>query len=350
MERGTLLVRADAGLKMGTGHAMRCLALAQGWRHAGGEVIFALAESTSAVDRLLRSERFNVTRIDGAAGTSEDARSTFEIARAFGADWFAVDGYQFDAQYQKQLQSFRPVLVIDDNGLLDYYAAELVLNQNAHACPEMYPHTSSNTKLLLGPRFALLRNEFVAYRDWTRAIPDRSSRVLLTMGGSDPGNLTPRILPLLAELTDDDLRIRVVVGGSAENADVVDEIAARFAGRVEVLRDARNMAELMAWADLAISGAGTTCWEMCWLGLPAILVVVAENQRFIAEQLAALGAVENAGCGDSIDPALLAELCRQLLADKSRRVGMSQRAKQVVDGRGRDRVLDRMKCGDEMCA
>jgi UDP-2,4-diacetamido-2,4,6-trideoxy-beta-L-altropyranose hydrolase len=350
MERGTLLVRADAGVKMGTGHAMRCLALAQGWRHAGGEVIFALAESTPAVDRLLRSERFNITRMGCAPGSAEDLGNTIEIARACGADWFVVDGYQFDADYQKQLQSFRPVLAIDDNGLLDYYAAELVLNQNAHACAEMYPHISPNTKLLLGPRFALLRNEFVVYHDWTRAIPDRGSRVLLTMGGSDPGNLTPRILPLLAELADHDLRIRVVVGGSAENANVVDGIAARFAGRVEVLRDVRNMAELMAWADLAISGAGTTCWEMCWLGLPAILVVVAENQRFIAEQLTALGAVENAGCGDSIDPASLAELCRQLLADKGKRAGMSLRAKQVVDGRGRDRVLDRMKCGDEMCA
>src|SRR5580692_11445116 len=146
MERGTLLVRADAGLKMGTGHAMRCLALAQGWRHAGGEVIFALAESTPAVDRLLRSEGFSVTRIEDVPGSLVDARSTLEIARACGADWFVVDGYQFDADYQKQLQSFRPVLAIDDNGQLDYYAAELVLNQNAHACPEMYPHTSSNTK------------------------------------------------------------------------------------------------------------------------------------------------------------------------------------------------------------
>src|ERR1700733_6771302 len=347
MERGTLLVRADAGVKMGTGHVMRCLALAQGWRHAGGEVIFALAESTPAVDRLLRSERFNITRMECAPGSPEGLGGALEIARACSADWFVVDGYQFDAQYQKRLQDFRPMLAIDDNGLLDFYAAELVLNQNAHACAEMYPHISPNTKLLMGPRFALLRDEFAAYRDWTRAIPDRGSKVLLTMGGSDPGNLTPRILPLLAELADDDLRIRVVVGGSAENADVVDEIAARFAGRVEVLRDVRNMAELMAWADLAISGAGTTCWEMCWLGLPAILVVAAENQRFIAEQLAALGAVENAGSGDSIDPALLAELCRQLLADKSRRVGMSLRAKQVVDGRGRDRVLDRMKWGEE---
>lgn len=348
MERGTLVVRADAGLKMGTGHMMRCLALAQGWRHAGGKVMFAVAESTSAVDGLLRSEGINVARIEGGPGSAEDARNTLEIGRAFRSDWFVTDGYQFDARYQKQLQSFRPVLAVDDNGALDYYSAEFVLNQNAHACAGMYPHVASNTKLLLGPRFALLRDEFVAYRNWVRENSERGSRLLLTMGGSDPANLTPRILPLLAELPNKDLRIRVVVGGSAENANGVDEVAAKFPGKVEVLRDVRNMADLMACADLAISGAGTTCWEMCWLGLPAILVVVAENQRLIAEGLAALGAAENAGCADRIDPAALAELCRQVLADKDRRAGMSQNAKQVVDGHGRDRVLDRMQCGDGM--
>jgi UDP-2,4-diacetamido-2,4,6-trideoxy-beta-L-altropyranose hydrolase len=334
---------------MGTGHAMRCLALAQGWRHAGAEVFFALAESTAAVDALLRSEKFNVTRVESVPGSGEDARNTLELARARGADWFVVDGYHFGAGYQAQLQSLRPVLAVDDNGLLDYYTADLVLNQNAHACTQMYPHVSPNTKLLLGPRFALLRDEFVAYQEWVREIPEQGTRLLVTMGGSDPANFTPRILPFLAQIPNTGLQIRVVVGGSAENAKAVDEIAASFVGRVEVLRDVRNMAELMAWADVAISGAGTTCWEMCCLGLPAFLVVVADNQRFIAEQLEARGAVENAGGADHIAAAALAKRCRQLLANKDKRVAMSQSARKVVDGDGRDRVLNMMKCGDEMC-
>jgi UDP-2,4-diacetamido-2,4,6-trideoxy-beta-L-altropyranose hydrolase len=350
MERGTLVIRADAGLKIGTGHVMRCLALAQSWRAGGGNVIFALAQSTPALDDLLRSERFDVSAIDGLPGSNEDARNAIRVAQTCDADWFVVDGYHFDAAYQTELQSFRPLLTIDDNGLLDRYAADLVLNQNAHACAPMYAHRSPNTKLLLGPRYALLRDEFAGYRDWTREIPDRGSHLLLTMGGSDAGNFTPRILPLLAERGADDLQIRVVVGGSAENAEAVDDIAANFPARIEVLRDVRNMAPLMAWADLAISGAGTTCWEICAMGLPAILVVVAENQRFIAEQLAAIGAAENAGPVDQIDCSALADLCRDLRANKDRRVALSQNAKQVVDGRGRERVLDMMKCGDEMCA
>jgi len=350
MERGTLVVRADAGLKMGTGHVMRCLALAQAWRRGGCGAVFAMAESTPAMDGLLRSQGITVTRIEGEPGGSEDASHTLAIARAFGADWLVVDGYQFDAEYQRRMQSLRPVLAVDDNGPLDYYSAELVLNQNAHACPEMYARVSPNTQLLLGPRFALLRDEFAAYRKWARTIPERGSRLLLTLGGSDAANFAPRILPFLAKLPTEDLQIRIVVGGSAENCGVVDAIAEKCARRVEVLRDVKNMADMMAWADLAISAAGTTSWEMCGMGLPAILVVVAENQKFIAEHLAVLGAVENAGCADRADCAALAELCGRLLVDKSRRAGMSQRARLVVDGRGRERVLSMMKRGDEMCA
>jgi len=158
------------------------------------------------------------------------------------------------------------------------------------------------------------------------------------MGGSDPKDLTPCILSALAELAIDDLQIRVVVGGSAENESGIAETAERFPGRVEVMSNVTNMAELMAWADLAIAGAGTTCWEMCLLGVPAILVVVAENQRFIAEHLATLGVAVNAGSAESLDCSSLARITAELLENKGRRAKMSQSAKQLVDGLGSERV------------
>jgi RimJ/RimL family protein N-acetyltransferase len=139
-------------------------------------------------------------------------------------------------------------------------------------------------------------------------------------------------------LSIDDLQIRVVVGGSAENWSGVAEAADRFPGRVEVMSNVANMAELMAWADLAIAGAGTTCWEMCLLGLPSILVVVAANQRFIAEHLATIGAAVNAGPAESLDGSSLAQITAELLEDGDRRGKMSQSARQLVDGLGSERV------------
>ncbi len=342
MRRRTLLVRADATVASGTGHVMRCLALAQAWQSADGDVVFAMAQSTRAIEERLRAEAIKVSNIQGEPGSAEDRQQTAAQARRVEARWIVVDGYAFNAEYVSRMQDMFSVLLIDDNGGLDFYSPELVLNQNGHAQPEMYSQRAPNTQLLLGPRYALLRNEFVAYRDWERKIEDRGRRILVTMGGSDPQDLTPRIVAALADMPLADLQIRVVVGGSADNRSAVEETASSSTGRIEVLSNVADMAEMMAWADLAIAGAGTTCWEMCLLGLPAVLVVVAGNQKFIAEQLASVGAAVNAGAAGSIDSSI-ALLAAELLNDNQRRLKMSQSARQLVDGRGRDRVLEMMQ-------
>jgi UDP-2,4-diacetamido-2,4,6-trideoxy-beta-L-altropyranose hydrolase len=346
MKRGVLLIRADATVMSGTGHVMRCLALAQAWQHGGGDVIFAMAQATAAIRERLRSEQAKIVDIEADSGSSEDLRQTINAARSRNAEWLVVDGYHFDAHYVSELQNVLSLLVIDDNGELESYASELVLNQNAHARAEMYAKRSPRTRVLLGPRYALLRSEFTAYSNWARMVPERGARVLVTMGGSDPQDLTPRILSALASLSIDYLQIRAVVGGSAENRNEVAGKAARFPGRVEVLSNVATMAELMAWADMAIAGAGTTCWEMCLLGLPAILVVVAENQRFIAGHLASMGAAVDAGPAESIDCWSLARSSEELLDNRDRRLKMSQLARQLVDGKGSERVLEMMRIAD----
>jgi len=350
MKRGPVLIRADATVNSGTGHVMRCLALAQAWRKQAGEAIFVMAESTSAIQARLQLEAVKIVSIQAVPGSAEDLQQTVDAAVFHKADWIVGDGYHFDAHYLSELQSACSLLFIDDNGGLEFYAPELVLNQNAHARPEMYERRAPRTRLLLGPRYALLRDEFMAYRDWTRKVAERGTRVLLTMGGSDPKDLTPNMLAALAGLEIEDLQIRVVVGGSADNQNGVAEKARQFPGRVEMIANATNMAELMAWADVAVAGAGTTCWEMCLLGLPAILVVVAENQEFIAGHLAEMGAAVNAGRAESIDGTSLAHRAAELLENVDRRLQMSQAARQLVDGGGRDRVLETMRTRDASCA
>lgn len=349
MNQGLLLVRADASVASGTGHVMRCLALAQAWRRAGGVAIFAMAQSTPAIQEHLRSEPVETVVIRGTPGSAEDLRQTIDAALFHEAAWLVVDGYQFDAHYVSQLQKVRPLLLIDDNGELESYSSDLLLNQNVHARAEMYAKRALRTRLLLGPRYTLLRNEFTAYRDGERKIAERGTRVLLTMGGSDPKDLTPRILAALAGLPIAGLQIRVVVGGSAQNRSEVVASAARFPGRVEVMSNVTIMAELMAWADMAIAGAGTTCWEMCLLGLPAILVIVAGNQKFIAGHLAEMGAAVNAGPAELIDFPSLSQTAADLLDNRDRRVRMSLSARQLVDGKGSERVIEMMQTRDASC-
>lgn len=338
MKRGILLVRADATVTSGTGHVMRCLALAQAWQHAGGDVTFAMAQSTPAIQERLRSERMKIVALQSAPGSAEDISQTINAALFHNAEWLVVDGYHFNAHFLSELQKVRRLLVLDDNAEIEFYSAELVLNQNVYARAEMYLKRAPCTRLLLGPSYTLLRKEFTTYRDWVRKVRVLGTRVLLTMGGSDPKDLTPRILSALAGLSIDDLQIRVVIGGSAENRSGVTKAAERFPGRVKVMSNVPNMAELMAWADVAIAGAGTTCWEMCLLGVPAVLVVVAGNQRSIAEHMARIGAAVNAGPAESLDCSALAQITAELLENGERRLKMSQSARQLVDGLGSERV------------
>ncbi|HWZ83137.1 MAG TPA: UDP-2,4-diacetamido-2,4,6-trideoxy-beta-L-altropyranose hydrolase [Terriglobales bacterium] len=350
MNRGTLLIRADANAHIGAGHVMRCLALAQAWQDAGGDAVFAMAEAAPPLEHRLLEENFRIVRVSAPPGSRDDLEDTRALIAAKPPSWTVLDGYRFDAYYQSEIKRWCRLLVMDDNGQLERYSADVVVNQNVHAGETLYAgRVTPETRLLLGPQYAILRNEFAAYRDWTREVAEVGSRVLVTMGGSDPSDFAPRILPWLAKMQGSELWARVVVGGGAGNAHAVKEAAANSAGRIEVLVDARNMAELMAWADLAIAGAGSTCWEMCLLGLPSIVVEVAENQQPIARQLEALGAAVNAGPPAEIDCRSIAQRAEQLLSSAGERFAMSGAARKLVDGWGRERVLEAMQMGDVPC-
>src|SRR5208337_2108122 len=111
MRRGILLVRADATVTSGSGHVMRCLALAQAWQHAGGDVIFAIAQSTVAIEERLRSEPVRIAAIQGVPGSAEDMQQTIDAALFHQAEWLVVDGYYFDAHYVSELQNVCSLLV-----------------------------------------------------------------------------------------------------------------------------------------------------------------------------------------------------------------------------------------------
>ncbi|MGB3996558.1 MAG: UDP-2,4-diacetamido-2,4,6-trideoxy-beta-L-altropyranose hydrolase, partial [Acetomicrobium sp.] len=147
---GVLLVRVDSGINMGSGHVMRCLALAQAWQDGGGDVVFVLATESLNAEARLTAEGFEVVYINAKPGSAEDARLTTKLAHKFGASWVVVDGYHFGGDYQKIIkEAGLNLLFIDDYGHADYYPADIVLNQNIHADEDLYRNRASYTKLLL---------------------------------------------------------------------------------------------------------------------------------------------------------------------------------------------------------
>ena len=155
-----ILVRADGGVAIGLGHAMRCLALVQAVAdECGGSAEFLMADPPPAFAARAAHEGATVHALGAAPGGVADAAET--VRRAGGADWIVLDGYHFDGGYQRALvDAGLKLLAFDDHGHAGSYPAHLVLNQNLGAGPEPYADRAPYTRLLLGPRHALLRREF----------------------------------------------------------------------------------------------------------------------------------------------------------------------------------------------
>jgi UDP-2,4-diacetamido-2,4,6-trideoxy-beta-L-altropyranose hydrolase len=339
MQPGTVIFRADASVAMGTGHAMRCVALAQAWQDEGGECIFAMAGGNPSLEERVRSEGIEIVTIVASAGTPQDAAQFVELAGKYHARWVVVDGYQFDIKYQRTLKDAGlKLLLVDDNGHAGAYVADIVLDQNAQASESSYLHREPYTRLLLGSRYAMLRREFKAWREWKRQIASVGRKVLVTLGGADADNITVQVIRALHVLSGENLEATIVVGGSNPQGGSLEEEVQRAGGAIRLLRNVLNMPELMAEADVAISAAGITCWEVCLLGLPALLIDVAENQTPVAQELERQGIAAYAGHGKDVRPESLAALLKSLLVSQERRAAMSERARRLVDGFGAERV------------
>jgi len=342
----TLLFRTDAGVAMGTGHVMRCLALAQSWQDAGGQAVFAMAESTPAIESRLAGERCDVLAISASAGDSDDAKQTIALARKEQTEWVVVDGYRFTADYQRALSAAGcKILFLDDYGHAGHYSADLVLNQNLGASEVLYANREPYTRLLLGPRYALLRREFSQWRDWKREVASVGRRVLVTMGGSDPENMTECVVEALALVGRADVEAIVVVGGSTRDSEWMERLDKYPKQQISLRRDVANIAELMAWADVAVSSAGTTCWELCLLALPALLVDVAKNQTALARELAHRNCAIHLGGPRDFTAQQLADRLETLLSSEQTRQSISSKCRELVDGRGALRVASAMRAG-----
>ena len=340
MSAPTLLARADGSVAIGTGHVMRCLGLAQAWQDAGGAVVFAMVQPWPTLVQRLEAEGITVVGMSAESGSVHDAAQFAELAKSHLATWVVVDGYQFKPDFQRSLKGAGlKVLFIDDNGEGGTYYSDIVLNQNLYASEDSYIRRESYTRLLLGSRYAMLRREFTRWRGWKRRISGSGNKVLVSMGGSDAGNLSEKVIDALGMLDSSEIEARVIVGSSNPHLTALQCAVSRCGRVIEIHQNPSNIPELMAWADVAISAAGSTCWELCFFGLPSLLMDVAENQRGIARSLEERGVAEYLGFGAEVSPAQIAGGLKKLLLSPEPRAAMSQRSQQLVDGRGAERVV-----------
>ena len=334
-----MIIRADASTEMGTGHVMRCLALGQAWRDAGGKVTFVTCCNSDRLIRRLEAEEFEIHPLTRPYPDASDWEHTKSVLEFHTDSWVVLDGYHFDDDYQRLVKEYgNRLLAIDDMAHLKHYYADIVLNQNLHAdqahyCCEPY------TTLLLGTRYVLLRREFLSWKAWRREVPKVGKRVLVTIGGSDPRNCTLKVIGDIQNLDVPGLETTIAIGAGNPHLSMVEAAVRESRTPMRVVRDADNMPELMVWADVAISAAGTTIWELLFLGTPTLILVSAENQRPIAEQLdiRKLGRTLEMKANGSVKG--LAGALASFLEDFASRSHISESARHLVDGEGAARVI-----------
>lgn len=341
-----LIIRADASTQIGAGHIMRCLALAQTWQDDGGQVAFLSRCESEALRQRLAAEGFDLIHLENPNPHPEDLRSILVYlehaaltAEPSASPWVVLDGYHFGAAYQEALkQAGARLLCIDDYGQADHYCADLVLNQNISANEALYQNHEPYTRLLLGTRYVLLRREFRSWRGWMRTIPEVARKVLVTMGGSDPDNVTLKVIEAIKIIDDPQLEVQIVMGPGNPNLDILECALRSVPYPMRLLKDVTNMPALMAWADIAVSAGGSTCWELAFMGLPTITVTSADNQRPIADILSKQGVVINLGWHESVTEGQITETLASALRSRDKRMSMSGAGRALVDGEGADRI------------
>ncbi|BAI74101.1 hypothetical protein AZL_a05700 (plasmid) [Azospirillum sp. B510] len=335
-----ILIRADASPAIGTGHVMRCLAVAEALRDQGHEALFASAESTPAIDRRLSADGFRHVSIAGPVGEAADLAATRSLLRREHGTAVMLDGYRFGEAYRAGLQAAGArVLAWDDLGDGTPLHADLVVNAAPQAAALPYETMAPGAVLLLGPGYAPLRRELrLAARTPRLRVADRPV-LLVTFGGSDPLGLTGPVVRALAEGRPAGCRIAAVVGGSNPRA---AELATLASDEVSVEIDCSRMGALMAEAGLAVSAGGGTMGELAALAVPTLLVVTADNQAMASGDAAGLGwsdAVDARGRDPAQAAAAIAERALALWADAGRRQRMQDAAAALpLDGDGAVRI------------
>jgi UDP-2,4-diacetamido-2,4,6-trideoxy-beta-L-altropyranose hydrolase len=324
---------------MGTGHVMRCLALAEELHDRGVRVVFASAELTPSVERRLENERVEIYRIEPAG--DQAAEATMAAAKQIDAGALVADGYHLGTAWRLALRTLgRPILAFQDMDDGAPLHADLLLNIAADPGDAHWRAAAPAALFLAGPRYVLLRRELRrASSRPMKGIAERPA-LLVTLGGADPAGLTLPVATALTRVLGARVRLDVVVGGSVPDGKTLADRVAALGVAVTAHLDPLEMGGLMRRAGLAVSAAGGTIGELAAHGVPALVVTVAENQR------AGAAAAEAAGWCEAVDgrspevAEMLAARAAALWSDPDRRAAMAACTVGQIDGGGAERVVD----------
>ena len=335
-----VLFRVDSSSTIGSGHLMRCLTLAEELHRAGASITFVCRDLPGSLSRLVNDRGFGClilpvekhnrseTNAGQERGQEIDAGQTLAaVAELPDFDWLVVDHYGLDQRWEHRLRPrVDQILVVDD--LADRrHDCDLLLDQNLTDRPATRYDalTPPHCRMMLGLSYLFLRREFHDARKSAGVRDGHIRRILLSFGGADTANLTGMTLAAIGSLDRRDLAVDVVIG---QNHIYDDQITATVATmpQATLYHQVSNMADLMATADLAVGGGGSTTWERCCLGLPSLAVIMADNQSDLIAAADRRGVLWNIGRGEEMTPVRLMTHIQKALDNPAQIRSMSEAA------------------------
>jgi len=351
-------IRTDASEKIGSGHVMRCLTLAHYLKKVGAEVVFACRQYNGNLCDLIESEGYQVYRLP-APRTGDDEKYTTDHAdwlgfsqvqdaletsellanSGGGINWLVIDHYALDEQWERFLRPHcKQIMVIDD--LADRaHDCDILLDQNLYenAATRYKNLVQDQCRLLLGPEYSLIREEFLQEQKNIQVRNGRICNILIFYGGVDQSNETRKAMNAIRLLDLKKLTIDVVVGANNPNRKAISQECGKLPN-FNYYCQVKNIAKLMLNADLALGAGGTSSWERCCLGLPAVITSIAENQNLVCLNLAKRGAAVFLGEKENVSPELITATLQNLFDDPVLLNTMSENALKLVDANGAKRV------------
>ncbi len=334
-----VVFRVDAAKSIGAGHLVRCFNLAQAISGRGAEIRFICRDSPDKIFDQIVGDKFEVMVLPIVPSQTisqlQDAQETIQAMNGKVPDWLIVDSYVLDMTWESVLRPYAGKLMAVDDQANRKHDCDLLLDQNySLAGSDRYAGwVPSHCKMMLGPQYALLPEKFRSARDQQTEKKGQLNKLLIFFTAGDDQHETLKAMHGVAQFGKAS-GVDVVIGSSNEDKKDIEAMCWRYGWGYHCQVD--YMHELLANADLAIGAGGISNWERCALGVPALVVVLAENQAAIANDLAKAGAIINMGKSRETYPDVYARQLASMTSELLR--SMSETARQLVDGMGPNRV------------
>ncbi|WP_044748397.1 UDP-2,4-diacetamido-2,4,6-trideoxy-beta-L-altropyranose hydrolase [Bacillus alveayuensis] len=343
-----VVFRVDSSSAIGTGHVMRCLTLAKQLKQKNANISFICRECKGDLINFIKDNGFTVYILPKIMISEADNNAIFKWYKEnwkqdvfetqhllekhiHSVDFLIVDHYELDEKWESKLKPFTKKLMVIDDLANRKHVCDVLLDQNLYLnYEERYKNlVSSECRQLLGPNYVLLRDEFIEASRQKRIRNGEIHNILVFFGGTDPANETVKALDALV-LLDNNIKINVVVGSSNKRKDEVREYCDRYPNFFFHCQ-VSNMAELMNEADVAIGAGGTTTWERCYLGLPSITIIVADNQVELTNAVSKFRATINLGFSHEVTSNQIFEAVKDLIEHPKKVQLLSECASKLVN-------------------